>query len=55
VHGGYEIVRFVKVETTSAEALLRHPKTGNGAKLQVQLDPKDPKKIANVGLQPAKL
>lgn len=51
--GALEIVRFGVVSATSAEAFARHAKTGNGARITVELDPNAPKKIGRIGLGPA--
>lgn len=51
--GAFDIVRFVRVTATTAEALAKHRKSGNGGRIQIELDPKDAKKIGRIGLQPA--
>ncbi|HEX6160554.1 MAG TPA: hypothetical protein VF111_10340, partial [Thermoanaerobaculia bacterium] len=53
--GPFDIARFDDVTATSAVALARHRKSGNGGRIEIVLDPKEPKKIAKIGLQPAEL
>lgn len=52
-HGAFDIVRFGEVSATSAEAFAKHRKSGMGGRIRIEVDPKDPKKIAKIGLQPA--
>jgi hypothetical protein len=52
-HGPFDIVRFANVTATSAEAFAKHRKSGMGGRIRIELDPKDPKKIARIELQPA--
>ena len=51
--GAFDIVRFGKVTATSAEAFARHRKSGNGARITVELDSANPKKIGRIGLEGA--
>jgi hypothetical protein len=51
--GAFDIVRFTKATATSAEAIAKHRKSGNGGRIQIELDAKDSKKIGRIGLQPA--
>ena len=52
-HGAFDIVRFGDVTATSAEAFAKHRKSGMGGRIRIEVDPKDPRKIAKIGLQPA--
>jgi Peptidase family S41 len=50
--GPFDLLRFGKVTATSAEAFARHRKSGNGARISVELDPSK-KKIGQIGLEAA--
>lgn len=51
-HGAFEVVRAGKVTATSAEVFARHKRSGMGARIAVELDKNDPKKIGMVTLEP---
>lgn len=50
-HGPFELVRVVTTSDASIEAEARHPRSGAGARITIELDPKKPGRIANVTLQ----
>jgi hypothetical protein len=54
-HGPFEVIRVVRVEGLAIEVEARHTTSGAGAKIEITLDPKQPKTIANVMLQPAEV
>ena len=53
--GPFEVVRVVRTEGLVIEAEARHTGSGAGAKIEITLDPKQPKTIANVSLQQAEV
>jgi C-terminal processing protease CtpA/Prc len=52
-HGPFELVRVVRTDGLAIEVEARHTGSGSGARIEINLDPKQPKKIANMTLQPA--
>lgn len=54
-HGPFEVVRVVRTEGLAIEVEARHTTSGAGAKIEITLDPKQPKTIANVMLQKAEV
>lgn len=54
-HGPFELVRVLRHEGLTIEAEARHTGSGAGARIEIILDAKQPKKIANVKLQPAEV
>lgn len=51
--GPFELVRVVRTEGLVVEVEARHTGSGMGATIEITVDEKQPKKIANVKLQPA--
>ncbi len=54
-HGPFELVRVVRTEGLVIEAEARHTGSGAGATIEVTVDPKEPKRITDVKLQPAEV
>lgn len=54
-HGPFELVRVVRTDGVLIEVEARHTGTGAGARIEITLDPKQPRKIANVTLGPAEV
>ena len=53
--GPFELVRVVRTEGLTIEAEARHTGSGAGAKIEITLDPQQPKTISNVMLQQAEV
>ncbi|HEX7707207.1 MAG TPA: hypothetical protein VF701_12180 [Thermoanaerobaculia bacterium] len=54
-HGPFELIRVVRTEGHMIEVQMRHTGTGGVARMQVTLDQQDPKRIADVRIQPVKV
>jgi hypothetical protein len=54
-HGPFEVLRVVRTEGLMIEVEARHTGSGAGAKIEITLDAKQPKTIADVKLQPAEV
>lgn len=54
-HGPFELVRVLRTDGLLIEAHAKHTVSGAGARIEIVLDPKQPKKIANVTLEPAEV
>lgn len=50
-HGPFELVRVVGTTHLSIEVHARHTRSGAGARIEIELDPNKPAKIANVTLE----
>lgn len=54
-NGPFELVRVVRTDGLLIEVEARHTGSGAGARIEIVLDAKQPKKIANVTLEPAEV